>query len=164
MGGIGRGGLIRNLSTTGGNTRREWGDVRQTTNGCSAICEKATKREEMEATSNIPILAVIIFSGSTGGDESQKSGGQEVFFGGGRSRTTVASMDAWWSDGEVGSGGGNRCRRISLIDGRGETRSCETVSPPKPRERRTLSVAVVEAKKESWAQNCEGVKVKRDDK
>ena len=28
-----KGGVIINLATTGGNTRREWGDVRQTTNG-----------------------------------------------------------------------------------------------------------------------------------
>ena len=39
----------------------------------------------MEATSNSPILAVIIFIRSEGGDELQKSGGQEVFVGGGGS-------------------------------------------------------------------------------
>ena len=116
-----KGGVIINISTEGGNTRREWGDVRQTKKGCSEICEKATKRDEMKATSNSLRLAVIIFSGSTGGDESQKSGGQEIFVGGGRLRTTVASMEARWSSGDVGSSGGGCCCQIGVVGKWGET-------------------------------------------
>ena len=41
--------------------------------GRSAICEKSTNREETEVTSNITRLAVVIFSGLTGGDKFQKS-------------------------------------------------------------------------------------------
>ena len=40
----------------------------------------------------------------------------------------------------------------------------EIVSPPDLRKRRALSVAGAEMKKGSWVYNCEGVKVKRDDK
>ena len=70
----------------------EWGDVWKMKNGCREIDEKATKREEMEATSNSLILAVIIFKGSTGGNELQKYRGKEVFVVGGRSWEMVASM------------------------------------------------------------------------
>ena len=52
----------------------------------------------------------------------------------------------------------------SFFGGQGETRSYKTVSLPKPRERRALSVAVTEAKEVSSAQNCEGSKMKKDDK
>ena len=58
----------------------------------SAICNKGMKREEMKVTSNIPQLAVIVFSGLEGGDESHDYGGEEVFVGGSRLRTTVASL------------------------------------------------------------------------
>ena len=37
---------------------------------------KEMNREEMEATSNSPRLAVIIFSGLVGGNEYKNSGGQ----------------------------------------------------------------------------------------
>ena len=37
--------------------------------GRSAICDKVTKKEEMEETPNNRILAVIIFSGSIGSDK-----------------------------------------------------------------------------------------------
>ena len=66
--------------------------------------------------------------------------------------------------GEVGRGRGRHYCRVGLVGGRVETRSYEMVSPPEPRGRRALSVAAAEAKKGSWAQNCEGGKVKRDDK
>ena len=118
----------------------------------------------MESTSNIPRLEVIIFSGFTGGDELQKSGGRYIFVGCGRSRTTVLSMEVRCSGGEVGSGRGDCCCRIGLISVRGVIRPCKIVSPPKPRGRHTLSVVVVKAKKQIWAQNCERGKVKRDDK
>ena len=91
-----------------------------------------------------------------------KSGGKEVFVGGGRSRTPVVFMEARWSDGEVGSGGGYPCRQIDLISVRGETCLYEIVSPPKPRGHCNMLVAVAEVKKESWAQNDEGSKVKID--
>ena len=70
----------------------------------------------------------------------------------------------------LAAAGGHRCCRIGLIGGQGETRSYEIVSPSRPRGRRTLpvavavAVAVAEAKKESWAQNCEGSKQEREDK
>ena len=118
----------------------------------------------MEATSNSPRLAVIIFIGSMGSDEYQKLGGQEVFVGGGRLQTIVSYMEVWWLGGEVDVVRGNSCRSIGLINGRRDTRSYETVILTNPRGCRTLSVevAVAEAKNESWAQNCEGGKVKRD--
>ena len=50
----------------------------------------------MEATSNSPILSVIIFSRLAGGNELQNPESQEVFVGGGRSQTMVASMEARW--------------------------------------------------------------------
>ena len=77
----------------------------------------------MEAASNILILLVIIFRGSAGGNKSQKSGGQEVFVGCGGLRTTVSSIEAQWLGGEVVSGGGCRCLRISIIGGQGKTQS-----------------------------------------
>ena len=40
----------------------------------STISEKSMKQEEMEATSNMPILSAIIFSASAGGKSLQKSG------------------------------------------------------------------------------------------
>ena len=43
-------------------------------------------------------------------------------------------------------------------------RSYETISVPNPRVRRTLLVAVAEAKKGIWAQNCEGNQINKDDK
>ena len=93
------------------------------TNGCSAIFEKAKKREEMEATSNSPILVVIVFRGLMGGKELQKSGGQELFVRGGKLQTTVESMEAGWVRGEVGSGRGYHCSYIGLIDRGGGRRS-----------------------------------------
>ena len=53
VGGIGReGGVIINLYMSGGNTRRECGEVQQITYRCSKIGDKATNKEEMEGTSN----------------------------------------------------------------------------------------------------------------
>ena len=52
----------------------------------------------------------------------------------------------------------------SFFGGQGETRSYKTVSLPEPRESCALSVAVTEAKKVSLAQNCDGSKMKKDDK
>ena len=57
------------------------------------IRRRNKKIDEMEVTSNSPILGVILFSRSTGGDKSLKSGGQEVFIGSGRLCTTVYSME-----------------------------------------------------------------------
>ena len=62
--------------------------------GCSEICEKSTRREEMKATSNMSRLVLIIFSGSAGGKKLQKSGGQEVFARGDGSRKMVAFLEA----------------------------------------------------------------------
>ena len=101
----------------------------------------------MEATSNSPRLAVIIFRWLMGGEEYQKSGGQEVFVGGGRSRTMVASMEVQWSYGEVVGDRGHRCHWIGLIGGQRGTLSYEILSLTKPRGRCNLSVLVVEAKK-----------------
>ena len=56
-------------------------------------------------------------------------------------RETMASMEAWWSGIEVGSGGGHHFFGIDLIFGRGETRSYKIISPPKPRGCHTLLVA-----------------------
>ena len=95
--------------------------------------------------------------------------GREVFVGGGQ----IADSGCVYGSAVVGRRGwqrwgGHRCCRIGLIDGQGETRSYEIVSPSRPRGRRTLpvavAVAVAEAKKESWAQNCEGSKKEREDK
>ena len=94
----------------------------------------------------------------------QRSGEQEVFAGGGGSRTMVEYMEARWLGGEVVSSRGHCCCWIILFGGLGETRSYKTVSLPKPRERRALSVAVTEAKEVSSAQNCEGSKMRIDDK
>ena len=66
--------------------------------------------------------------------------------------------------GEVVSGRGRHYRWVGLVGGRVETQSFEIVSLPEPRRRRALSVTVVAAKKGSLEQNCEGSKVKRDDK
>ena len=120
----------------------------------------------MEATSNSPILAVVIFIGSTGGNKSQKSGGHEVFIKGGRLGKTVASIEAGLSGGKVCSRGGHSFCRIELINGWGEMRSYEIVSLHNPRWCLTLSVAVevAELKKGSCAQYCEGNKMNRDDK
>ena len=131
---------------------------------CSTICEKSTKREEMEASSNSPILAVIIFSRLTGRNESQKLVGQDIFVKCSRLRTMVAYMEARWSGGEVGSGGGDICHWIVLIRSCGDTRSYKIVSPPNPRGRRTLLVTLAEAKKGGWVEKCEGSKTKIEDK
>ena len=42
---------------------------------CS-ICDKSTKTDEMEVTSNMPMLEVIIFSGLVGENKYQIYGGQ----------------------------------------------------------------------------------------
>ena len=115
--------------------------------GRIAICDKSMKRDEIEATSNSAIFAVVIFSASAGGNKSRKLGGQEVLVGGGWSRTTVASMETRWSVGEVGSGGGNRCRWIGLVGGRGERWLYQIVSPTDSRGYFTLPVVEVEVKR-----------------
>ena len=53
---------------------------------------------------------------------------------------------------------------VDIVGGQMETRSYEIVSLPEPRGRRVLSVAVAGGKKGSWEKNCEGGKLKRDDK
>ena len=112
----------------------------------------------MEATSNSPILAVIIFTGLTVGDESQKLGGQEVFVGGGISQTTVASMEVRLSGGEVGRSGRNCCHCIGLVRIWVKMRSYKIVIPTKPRGSRTLLVAVAEAKMGVWQKIVREVK------
>ena len=59
----------------------------------------------------------------------------------------VASMEVWWSGGDVGSAGGRCSRQTGLVSGREETHLYEIVSPPKPRRRRTLLLAKTEAKR-----------------
>ena len=66
--------------------------------------------------------------------------------------------------GEFRSGGGHHYCWGGLVGDRVDTRSYKIVSPPKPKGPRGMSVALAEAKKGSWAQNCEGGKMKRDDK
>ena len=53
---------------------------------------------------------------------------------------------------------------VGLVDVWVETWLYKIVSLPELRESRALLVAVEDAKKGSWAQNCEGDKLKRDDK
>ena len=79
-------------------------------------------------------------------------------------QTTFESMKLRYLGGEVGRDGGCHYRWFGLVVGRVETRFYDIVSLPEPRERRTLSVAVVEAKEGSWAQNWEGGELKRYDK
>ena len=79
-------------------------------------------------------------------------------------QTIVASMEPQYLGGEVGSGGGRHYCWVGLVGGWVETRPYEIVSPPEPMGRHDLSMMMAGAKKESWAKNCEGCKMKRDDK
>ena len=54
--------------------------------------------------------------------------------------------------------------RVGFVVVQVETWSYKIVIPSKSRERRALSVTVTGAKKVSWEQNCQGGKLKRDDK
>ena len=100
---IERGGVIRNLATTGRNTRREWGDVRKTTNRLRLRLQLRSGREKVSGTR-----------------------WNEVFVGGSGSWAKVASLEVWWSGGEVVSGGGVvvvRSASLTVGGRRGRTKS-----------------------------------------
>ena len=73
-------------------------------------------------------------------------------------------MENLWSGGEVGIGVVRYWCWIGLIGDRGETCLYKMLSLPEMGGGRGMLVAVAEAKKGSWAQNCEEGKLNRDDK
>ena len=77
--------------------------------------------------------------------------------------TMDESLGVRWSAYRLRSDRGRCYRWVDLVRGLLKTLSYNIVCPSEPRGRHALFLAVAEAKKGSWTQNCEGGKVKKDD-
>ena len=118
MGGIGRGGgLVRKLATTGAKYTE---GLRQRTENNAE--ERPRKSKRPPVADSISPVGTRYWSEAAGGGKHRNYGKR-------------------WSGDR-----GRRSRQIGLIDGRRETRSYKIVSPPEPRGRCTLSVAMARRK------------------